>query len=121
MADESLARRILDAVDSIPPGSVMTYGDVAEFVGGGRVARLVGRVLAADGGTVAWHRVLHADGTLAAHLVTEQTQRLRSEGVRVENGRVSLRTYRWDGITTPPDTPPDGSPDGPPETVGAAC
>ena len=45
----------------------MTYGDVAEFVGT-RAARNVGRVLAADGGTVPWHRVLRSDGSCAEHL-----------------------------------------------------
>lgn len=74
----------------------MTYGDVAEYVGT-RSARIVGRVLAADGGSVPWHRVLRADGSMADHLVGEQTQRLRSEGVRVVNGRADLRHHRWDG------------------------
>jgi len=96
---QSLATRILAAVDQIPAGSVMTYGDVGEWVGAGRIARVVGRVLAADGGTVAWHRVVRADGSMAEQLIDEQTQRLRAEGVRVENGRVALRAHRWDGVS----------------------
>lgn len=75
----------------------MTYGDVAEYVGS-RAARMVGRVLAADGGTVPWHRVVRADGTCADHLYTEQRQRLLSEGVRFVGHRVDLASYRWDGI-----------------------
>jgi alkylated DNA nucleotide flippase Atl1 len=74
----------------------MTYGDVAEYVGS-RAPRMVGRVLAHDGGTVPWHRVLRADGTCADHLYDEQRQRLIAEGVRFANGRVDLRRYRWDG------------------------
>jgi alkylated DNA nucleotide flippase Atl1 len=57
--------RVLDAVDSIPPGQVMSYGDVAEFIGAGG-PRQVGRVLALWGGGVAWWRVVHADGSLLA-------------------------------------------------------
>jgi methylated-DNA-protein-cysteine methyltransferase-like protein len=95
--DGDRAARILAAVESIPAGRVMTYGDVAEYIGAGRVARLVGRVLAADAGTVPWHRVVHANGTMADHLRDEQIQRLRSEGVRVVNGRVDLQVHRWDG------------------------
>ncbi len=97
MADESLAHRILACVESIPPGRVMTYGDVAEFVGT-RSARIVGRVLAQDGGTVPWHRVLRANGTFAPQLYSEQRQRLLSEGVRFVGDRVDLATARWDGI-----------------------
>jgi alkylated DNA nucleotide flippase Atl1 len=57
--------RVLDAVDSIPSGQVMSYGDVAEFLGEGG-PRQVGRVLALWGGGVAWWRVVHADGSLLA-------------------------------------------------------
>jgi methylated-DNA-protein-cysteine methyltransferase related protein len=94
--EDSLAHRILSCVESIPAGRVMTYGDVAEYVGS-RAPRMVGRVLALDGGSVPWHRVLRADGTCADHLVDEQRQRLIAEGVRFANGRVDLRRYRWDG------------------------
>jgi alkylated DNA nucleotide flippase Atl1 len=105
--DDSLPHRILACVDSIPPGKVMTYGDVAEYCGS-RAPRMVGRVLAQDGrgelatrdgehGTVPWHRVLRANGTCAEHLYTEQRQRLLSEGVRFNGDRVDLAVYRWDG------------------------
>jgi alkylated DNA nucleotide flippase Atl1 len=59
------ASRVLDVVDSIPPGSVMSYGDVAEFLGEGG-PRQVGRVMALWGGGVAWWRVVRADGVLLA-------------------------------------------------------
>ena len=96
MSDESLPQRILACVESIPPGRVMTYGDVAEFVGT-RAVRMVGRVLSRDGGTVPWHRVLRADGTCAEHLHDEQRQRLLSEGIRFAGNRVDLASCRWDG------------------------
>ena len=96
MADLALAQRILSCVESIPAGRVMTYGDVAEYCGSG-APRLVGRVLAIDGGTVPWHRVLRANGTCVPHLYDEQRQRLLSEGVLFRGDRVDLRTYRWDG------------------------
>jgi alkylated DNA nucleotide flippase Atl1 len=94
--DLSLARRILDCVESIPAGKVMSYGDVAEFVGS-RAARNVGRVLAADGATVTWHRVLRADGSCAEHLRAEQLARLAAEGVPIRGERVDMSAARWDG------------------------
>jgi O-6-methylguanine DNA methyltransferase len=93
------ARLVLDAVDRIPPGKVMSYGDVAELVGGGG-ARAVGRVMARYGSEVPWHRVLRADGSLARHLYTEQRQRLLAEGVRFDGDRVRLADHRWDGRLT---------------------
>lgn len=91
-----MAERILKAIESIPFGRVMTYGDVAEYVGT-RSARTVGRVLAMDGGTVPWHRVVRADGSSAQHLAVEQRQRLLAEGVRFRGDRVDLARFRWDG------------------------
>jgi alkylated DNA nucleotide flippase Atl1 len=57
--------RVLDVVDSIPAGKVMSYGDVAEFLGAGG-PRQVGRIMALWGGGVTWWRVVHADGSLLA-------------------------------------------------------
>jgi alkylated DNA nucleotide flippase Atl1 len=95
----SLDDAVLAAVHLIPAGKVMTYGDVAEFVGT-RAARNVGRILAGSGErdeTVPWQRVVRADGSCAEHIRDEQMQRLRAEGVPFTNGRVDLKTARWDG------------------------
>jgi alkylated DNA nucleotide flippase Atl1 len=62
---DDYASRVLDVVDSIPAGSVMSYGDVADLLGEGG-PRQVGRVMALWGGGVAWWRVVHADGSLLA-------------------------------------------------------
>ena len=61
---DDYSSRVLDVVDAIPPGQVMSYGDIAEYLEAGG-PRQVGRVLASYGGAVAWWRVIHADGTPA--------------------------------------------------------
>jgi alkylated DNA nucleotide flippase Atl1 len=96
VAESSLPERILACVASIPPGRVLSYSDVAEWVGT-RAVRMVGQVLARDGGTVPWHRVLRADGTCAEHLRYEQLALLRAEGVPINGQRVDLARVRWDG------------------------
>lgn len=87
---------ILAAIESIPPGRVMSYGDVAEYAGVSS-ARMVGRILALEAADVPWHRVLRADGTPAPHLRTRQLERLRAEGVPMRGERVDMPAARWDG------------------------
>ena len=55
------ASRVLDIAESIPRGKVMSYGDIAEYLGDGG-PRQVGRVMALWGGGVPWWRVVHSDG-----------------------------------------------------------
>jgi alkylated DNA nucleotide flippase Atl1 len=90
------ARAVLDIVESIPSGSVMSYGDVAACAGLGS-PRFVGHVLARYGHEVPWHRVVMSDGSLARHLSDEQTARLQAErtplstdGCRVDMARARL-------------------------------
>jgi alkylated DNA nucleotide flippase Atl1 len=98
---DDYSSRVLDAVDAIPPGQVMSYGDIAEYVGVGG-PRQVGRVLALHGGGAAWWRVIRADGTpppghqalALTHYLAEGTP-LRSVGLPV---RVDMRRARWAGI-----------------------
>jgi len=92
------AAAVLDAVDRIPPGKVMTYGDVAEYVGAGG-PRQVGQVMSRYGGAVAWWRVLRADGSPPPGHEARALERYRAEGTPLRPGgrRVDLRQARWDG------------------------
>jgi methylated-DNA-protein-cysteine methyltransferase related protein len=85
--DEQAVERVRAVIAAIPPGEVMSYGEVA-VMAGLRSARQVGRILAEDGHDLPWHRVVRADGTPTPHLATEQTARLVAEGAHVVNGRV---------------------------------
>ncbi|UQX89718.1 MGMT family protein [Jatrophihabitans telluris] len=95
-ATRPLSERVLSCVEQIPPGKVLAYSDVAEFVGT-KAARNVGRIMAAEGGSVPWHRVVRADGSLAPHIRAEQLARLRAEGVAIRGERVDMSRARWDG------------------------
>ncbi|MDP9417716.1 MAG: MGMT family protein [Actinomycetota bacterium] len=97
MTVSAFAERVLELVERIPAGRVMSYGDVAEELGAGG-PRQVGAVLAAYGGGVPWWRVLRADGTPAPHLATRALERLRAEAVPVsaDGSRVVMPLARWD-------------------------
>ena len=71
--------RVLEVVDAIPPGSVMTYGDVAAAIGS-RAARGVGQVMAYYGSDVPWWRVVRASGYPAAGHEVRALEHYRVEG-----------------------------------------
>ncbi len=99
------AGAVLDLVEQIPPGRVMTYGDVAEYLAGLTSTplgpRQVGTVLARWGGAVPWWRVLKADGSPPPGHEAEALRHYRRERtpLRPAGGRVDLRLARWDGIS----------------------
>lgn len=86
--------RVLLAVESIPAGSVATYGDVGQLAGVG--PRQVGAVLSRHGAGVAWWRVVSAAGVLPPHLFAEARCHWDAEGVCHRGGRVDLRAHRID-------------------------
>lgn len=93
----TFAEQVLSVVEQIPRGSVMSYGDIAEFLGS-RAPRAVGQVMYRYGAEVAWHRVLRSDGTPAPQLRSRQLALLAAEGVPIRNGRVNMAAARWDGV-----------------------
>jgi alkylated DNA nucleotide flippase Atl1 len=96
------ASRVLDVAEAIPAGQVMSYGDVAEYLGEGG-PRQVGRVMSLWGGAVAWWRVVHADGSLLAGHERTALQHYQREGTPLRRGadgrpgRVDMRRARWPG------------------------
>jgi alkylated DNA nucleotide flippase Atl1 len=95
---EDFDELVLDVVARIPPGKVMSYGDIAEYLGVGG-PRQVGAVMSRSGGDVAWWRVLHADGTPAPCHEGRALTQLRAEGtpLRPDGTRADMRQARWDG------------------------
>ena len=96
MTDLSAADKILAAIRAIPRGEVAGYGEIARRAGLPGRARMVARLLSENSDRkLPWHRVLRSDGRIAfpegSRGWREQTQRLRAEGVVVENGRVRGR------------------------------
>ncbi|MFJ9864643.1 MGMT family protein [Streptomyces sp. NPDC101165] len=101
------AERVLEVAERIPPGRVMTYGDVAEWLEEGG-PRQVGRVMALYGGAVPWWRVVRADGALLPGHELSALDHYRAEGTPLKAAgrsteghlpRLDMRRARWDGGT----------------------
>lgn len=111
------ADRVLETAELIPPGRVMTYGDVAEWLGDGG-PRQVGRAMALYGAAVPWWRVVRADGRLLPGHERQALEHYRAEGTPLREAapgaaarlpRLDMGRARWDGRTRGPagtDGPP---------------
>ena len=105
--------RVFDLVRQIPPGRVMTYGQIAEILGTGYTARTVGFVMhaASSSAAVPWQRVINAQGGCSTTRFLlppdQQQQLLTAEGISFDDkGRCNLKKYRWlPPSATPPEQP----------------
>ncbi len=99
MFNQSAIAAIRRCIAQIPAGSVASYGAIAARAGLPGRARMVGSVLrqTPDDIDLPWHRMMRADGRIAFEAGSaefiEQVQRLRAEGVTVNNGRVNLAEH----------------------------
>ena len=92
---------VLEIVDSIPPGHVMTYGDVAATLGS-RAARVVGQTMAQFGADAPWWRVIRAGGHPPAGHEDRALEHYRAEHTPLLTAtapdagyRVDLSRARW--------------------------
>ena len=94
-------QRVYIALAEVPTGRVVTYGQLADLAGLPRAARLIGHILRnlPAETTLPWHRVINAAGKISLGPETESGLRqralLQEEGVVFNNGRISLKQYRW--------------------------
>jgi len=99
---EALFPRIYEVVKQAPWGKVTTYGAVAQIVGRGCDARLVGYAMAGlKDDDVPWQRVINAQGMIsprAGRGADIQRKRLEAEGVEFdERGRIDFDRFGWRG------------------------
>lgn len=96
-----------DVVRQVPPGRVTSYGAIARYLGTGASARMVGWAMNASHSAlipVPAHRVVNRNGMLSGKhhfpTPTEMEERLRKEGVGVEEDTVTDFAERfWDPAT----------------------
>jgi methylated-DNA-protein-cysteine methyltransferase related protein len=90
-------------VKQIPRGRVLSYGALAKALRLRGGARSAGRAMAAtpSGKGIPWHRVVGERGKILIRepYASLQKKLLESEGVKITESHVDLRTHLW----TPPE------------------
>lgn len=100
MGLNQFTERAIAIMKKIPPGTVMTYGQVAALAGSPRGARQIVRILHSMSSKydIPWHRVINAKGAIGfkdERQLGEQKSRLEMEQILVdENNRIDLDKYR---------------------------
>ncbi len=97
----SVKEAIFLALYQVPPGRVITYGDLARLADLPGAARLAGTCLRdlPEDTRLPWHRVINAQGRISLPKDSpgyqEQLRRLEAEGVSHNQGKINLARYRW--------------------------
>ncbi len=103
MTELNFYERVYEFVRRVPPGQVVTYGQVAACLGAPRSSRAVGYALRAltAGHDVPWHRVVNHRGQISPRYPAEspmlQRVLLEDEGGRFDTqSSIDLSMYRWE-------------------------
>ncbi len=98
--------KIYDVVRRIPPGKVATYGQIAALAGNRRWSRVVGFALHVnpDPDNIPCFRVVNRFGEVSRAFAfgggNRQIELLEAEGIPCSGGRVDLKKYQWEMVTT---------------------
>lgn len=96
-----MKQKVYEFLRTIPKGKVVTYGQIAQYLGNKGLARVVGNILHGNPQPDVYpcFKVVNAQGRLAEHFgcggLQEQKRRLEADGIRVTDGRVDLKKYQW--------------------------
>lgn len=89
--------QVIEIIQMIPYGRVMTYGQIARSAGNPWAARQVVRILnsMSDKYHLPWHRVVNKEGkiSLSGEGKILQEKRLRDEGVIFKDESIDLDIY----------------------------
>lgn len=99
-----LSKKVYKYLLKIPNGKVVTYGQIAIYLGNPRLARVVGNILHnnPDENKYPCYKVVNAKGRLAPSFafggVDKQKEKLQADGIEVYDDMVDLSKYQWNGV-----------------------
>lgn len=96
-----MKERVFEFLLTIPKGKVVTYGQIAEYLGNKRAARAVGNILHhnPDENKYPCYKVVDSKGNLSKSFafggIENQKKKLETEGIEVNKNKVDLNKYKW--------------------------
>lgn len=97
------SKKVYKYLLKIPNGKVVTYGQIAIYLGNPRLARVVGNILHnnPDEDKYPCYKVVNAKGRLAPSFafggMDKQKEKLQADGIEVKDDMVDLSKYQWNG------------------------
>lgn len=95
-----MEKQVYEFLRTIPKGKVVTYGQIAEYLGNKKLARTVGNILHKnpDGDKYPCYKVVNSKGYLSKNYsfggIKKQKEKLEADGIVVTNYKVDLEKYR---------------------------
>ncbi len=95
-----MKEKVYEFLRTIPKGKVVTYGQIAEYLGNRQLARVVGNILHNNPDEYKYpcYKVVDSKGNLSKHFVfggiEKQKEKLEEEGIVVKNYKVDLNKYK---------------------------
>ena len=91
-----MKEKVYNFLRTIPKGKVVTYGDIAEYLGNKNLARVVGNILHNNPNELLnpCYKVVDSKGNLSKHFafggIEKQKEKLEQDGIVVTNYQVDL-------------------------------
>lgn len=96
----TMKEEVYHFLTTIPKGRVVTYAQVAEYLGNKNLARVVGNILHnnPDENRYPCYKVVDSKGNLSKHFafggIEKQKEKLQNDGIEVVHYKVDLNKYQ---------------------------
>ena len=96
-----MKEKVYEFLRTIPKGKVVTYGQIAEYLGNKKLARVVGNILHnnPDKDKYPCYKVVDGKGNLSKNFafggIEKQKEKLERDGIIVNNYKVDLYEYKY--------------------------
>ena len=95
-----MEKKVYEFLQTIPKGKVVTYGQIAEYLGNKKLSRVVGNILHKNPNEYKYpcYKVVNSRGYLSSNFafggIEKQKEKLEKEGILVNNYKVDLEKYQ---------------------------